>query len=134
MSLFDEKTDDDEYEFCSVCYEQSYKNSLGNCEICSEEVLCEQCKQPGDRLTFNEWLANCPNYCSNCKRVGCVNCISTCIQCWNISEKYPFLCKDCSNLVTDTCEYHNWTLCIKHKDRGCPECESNKNYGRYDIF
>ncbi len=121
----------EEFE-CYCCSDMCSKTDYRNCEICSEDV-CVQCKKPRRILNFNDWLTQCPNYCFKCKRVGCEKCISTCIQCWNISEKYPFYCKDCSDLVIDDCEYHHWTLCKKHKKTGCPECKSNKNYSRYDF-
>ncbi len=118
-------------EECSICYE--YTNCK-SCKLCGVNDLCEKCSNGTDKLQFNDWLINCSNTCSVCKKIGCVNCIMTCYQCQNIGEDYPMICINCSKLSKICANHPNIFTCSVHDDT-CPECSANKNYvGKYSFI
>lgn len=122
---------EEESECC--CCREYFSTEMKNCSICESEV-CDDCKIVNNVINFEEWISDCTNKCEKCSRIGCGNCISTCYQCWNIGEEHKFLCRDCSTLSRQNCEYHKWNLCSKHIKDKCVVCKANKNFSKKNEF
>src|SRR5665647_3005702 len=107
-----ENESDSSGEECVTC--QEFFSSDGKCIIC-DAPQCENCCIEENKINLTEWLYDCPNKCSKCKRIGCGDCISTCYSCANKGEDPEFLCQECSNFTKQDCKYHGeWNLCSHH--------------------
>ena len=101
---------------------------LNSCSVC-ESDLCAKCSQKGDTITLCEWLEECSNQCSKCKRLGCVNCITTCYECqnWNEISKSDVICCECAETVlcrSQCTEHDDRDVCFAHAGPQCSQCES----------
>lgn len=110
--------------YCDNCYKDC--KTFHKCKICGTET-CNNCNHEANVVFFNEWLRGLSNRCSECKRIGCNQCMQTCFDCHNEGEFAPMFCEKCSPLKKINCKYHTWYTCNKHKKK-CGECKANENY------
>lgn len=64
---------------------------------------------------------------SSVKKTGCRGCVRICYHCANTGDATP-MCSVCYQFIETKCEDHAWPSCEEHKDKGCGECEANRNF------
>lgn len=117
-------------EECATCHELGAQTP---CAICGCSV-CETCAQPGEWINISEWWTDRSNVCTECRRVGCGQCITACMECANDHDEPDELCDKCAHaagLRVGDCEAHPHMVCEKCATKPCCECKALENYRRY---